>query len=272
MRQPDARIAGMLLAALLLAGCSRLSFVKPSTERGDYTRVAPEYDLREDPRERGRVLAQEQVAAASESLRAGRLEDAERQATAALAGDPSSAEAHTVLALVAGQRGQDREAGAHYAKAAGLAPARGIALNNYGTWLCSNGRAAESLELFKRALADPSYATPAVALANAGSCAMKAGQVQFAERALRAALQEDPANPVALAGLARISYDGGDYLQARAFSERRLAAAPATAEVLQLASQIEQKLGDMAASARYVQRMGSEFPHAQTPRGGESQQ
>jgi type IV pilus assembly protein PilF len=272
MRSPEATLACVLVAGAMLAGCSRLSFVKPDTDRADYDQVAPEYNLRDDPHERGRTLAMEQAGAAGEILRAGHPDEAEKQATAALGNDPSSAEAHTILALVAEQRGQVREAGMHYAKAAELAPARGITLNNYATWLCSNGRAADSLALFQRALDDPAYATPAVALANAGSCALKAGQGQLAGRALRAALQDDPQNPVALAGMAQVAYEAGDYLQARAFSERRLAAAPATAAVLQLASQIEQKLGDMAASARYVRRMGTEFPQAQTPRGGESQQ
>ena len=38
--------------------------------------------------------------------------------------------------------------------------------------------------------------------------------------------------------------------------------APADARALQLASQIEHKLGDTAAAARYVRRLGEEFPGA----------
>lgn len=276
MLRPEARLAcflfaGSIVASVALAGCSRLTFVKPSTDRGDYDRVAPDYDMREDPREHRRTLALEQVAAAGDSLRDGRLDAAGRQARAALENDGSSAEAHTLLALVAERQGQTREAGAHYARAAELAPDRGVTLNNYGAWLCGNGRAADALPLFERALADRSYATPAAALANAGTCALRAGQPAQAERYLRRALQYDPGSAVALAGMARLSYDSGDFLQARAFSQRRLAASSATREVLQLASQIEQKLGDMQASARYVQRMGNEFPRTQAPRGGESQ-
>jgi type IV pilus assembly protein PilF len=169
--------------------------------------------------------------------------------------------------MIAEQRGKAAEAGTHYAKAMELAPARGALLNNYGAWLCGNGRAAESLVLFDRALADPGYRTPGAALANAGSCALTAGQAARADRDLRRALQYDPANPTALAALAELEYGAGDYMQARAFSERRLAAAPATLQVLQLASQIEQKLGDTAAAARYVQRIRTEFPQARTPSG-----
>jgi type IV pilus assembly protein PilF len=55
-------------------------------------------------------------------------------------------------------------------------------------------------------------------------------------------------------------YSQARYMDARAFSERRLAAAPASADALLLASQIEDKLGDSAAAARYVRRLGEEFP------------
>jgi type IV pilus assembly protein PilF len=267
------RGAAMLAAAFALAGCSRLTFVKPNPDRDSYDQVAPDYDVREDPRDARQSLARQRAAAAGEALRTGDLVQAAQLAQQALADDRSLAGAHTVLALVAERQGRTQEAGGHYAAAAKYAPTLGTAQNNYGAWLCGAGRPADALPFFDRALADPAYPTPAAALANAGNCALRAGQQARAERDLRRALDLDPAEPTALAGMARVEYDGGDYLQARAFSERRLAAGAATAEVLQLASQIEQKLGDAAASARYVQRMRDEFPMSQqAPRGGESRQ
>lgn len=260
-------LACVVLAAVVVSGCSRLTFIKPKLERGEYTRVAPEYTVVAAPGEQKRVAAMDQVAMAELHLRNGQLEQAEAAANAALKADPASADAHTMLAMIAEQRGDAADAGTHYAKAMDLAPARGAVLNNYGAWLCGNGRAGESLALFDRALADPGYRTPGAALANAGSCALTAGQGARAERDLRRALQYDPDSPTALAALAMLQYRAGDYLQARAFSERRLAAAPATPQVLQLASQIEQKLGDMAAAARYVQRIRTEFPQARAPSG-----
>jgi type IV pilus assembly protein PilF len=265
-------LLALLAAAMLLGGCSRLTFVKPNPDRDSYTQVAPDYDVREDPREAGRLLARERAGAAAEAMRGGDLAQAAKLAKQALDSDPSLADAHTVLALVAARQGNAKEAGDHYAAAAKLAPTRGIALNNYGVWLCGAGRPAEALPLFDRALADPAYPTPAAALGNAGTCALRAGQQVRAERDLRHALDLDPAEPTALAGMARLEYGAGDYLQARAFSERRLAAAAPTAEVLQLASQIEQKLGDAAAAARYVQRMRDEFPLQQQAPGGEGRQ
>jgi type IV pilus assembly protein PilF len=273
MRRPESAAAVVLLGACVaLAGCSRLTFVKPSTERGDYDRVAPEYNVREDPREAARMQALQQAIQAEAALRAGRPADAERAAREALKLDPQSSEAHTLLGLLAERGGRAEEAGRHYAEAVRLAPRRGATLNNYAAWLCRNGREAESLPVFRRALADPGYDTPAAALANSGTCALRAGQPARAERDLRAALEYDPDNVVALETMARLSYQGGEYLQARAFSQRRLAAAPATAQVLLLASQIEQKLGDSAAAARYGRRLRAEFPNTPTPRGDASQQ
>src|SRR3546814_20433103 len=71
---------------------------------------------------------------------------------------------------------------------------------------------------------------------------------------VRSALALDPQIPVALAAMAEQEFRAGRAFQARAFSQRRLAAAPADARSLLLASQIEEKLGDKDAAARYVQR------------------
>lgn len=253
-----------LLAVLGAAGCSslgnRFTFMRPDVSRKDFTRTAPEYDVGSDRRRGDSLAARERTALAERKLRTGRIAEAEVDARAALKLDPKSVDAHTLLGVIAQQRGDHGEAGGYYAKAAELAPGRGSVLNNYGAWLCSNGRAAESLAWFDRALADQTYPTPASAQANAGSCALAAGQAPRAERDLRAALQADPENAIALAAMARLELAGGNYLSARAFSQRRIAAAPVTPEVLRVASQIEKKLGDNQASARYLERLASEFP------------
>jgi type IV pilus assembly protein PilF len=262
----------VVLASLTAAaGCSRLTFVKPKF-KNDYHRTAPEYSVHDDPDDARRIAAMDQVALAQQGLEAGRIDEAAAHAAAAVKADPRSVGGYTLLAMIEGQRGNTAQAGKHYAKAAELAPGQGAALNNYGAWLCGNGRPAESLALFDRALADQSYATPAAALANAGSCALDAGQDARAARDLDRALQLDPTSAVALAAMALSQYRAGHYLEARAFSERRLAVAPASVKVLQLASQIEQKLGDSAAAARYVQRIGAEFPRQRTGPTGDASQ
>jgi type IV pilus assembly protein PilF len=105
-----------------------------------------------------------------------------------------------------------------------------------------------------------------MALANAGVCAGQAGQQERADRDLRHAISLDPVNAAALGALAQREFRAGRAFEARAFSERRLAAAPANPQALLLASQIEEELGDSAAAARYVSRLNAEFPDASEAR------
>jgi type IV pilus assembly protein PilF len=256
----------VIAGACSIAACGRLAFVKPDVSRGDYERIAPEIAIEPSRDDEGvRVL----VAQAGARLRAGETAEALRLAMKAVGRNSKSADAHTVLAFALERSGEVEEAGVHYRRAAELAPARGGMLNNYGVWLCGQRRAAESLEWFDAALAAPGYPTPAAALANVGTCAYQAGQAERAERDLRRAISLDPENPLALATLARLAYDRERWMEARAFSQRRLAAATADVQSLLLASQIEQKLGDSDAARRYVERMQKEFPATGNSGNGE---
>ncbi|KGM57643.1 hypothetical protein N799_00155 [Lysobacter arseniciresistens ZS79] len=246
-----------MLVVLVAAGCSRLTFIKPDLGRGDFERTAPELDIQTDPRHDGARISLQQAQAA---FSAGRLEEAARFAEQSIEQNPDSAAAHTLRAVVADHRGEIERAGEHYRRAVELAPHQGGMFNNYGTWLCANGRAEESLGWFQRALADPNYPRRSTAMANAGACAIDAGRAEQGAKLLEAALEQDPVNPVALSAMARYEFNAGRAFQARAFSQRRLAAAPADAASLLLASQIETKLGDKEAADRYVQRLRAEFP------------
>ena len=261
MPQPDGPIATLVALALavsLLTGCKRLTFVRPDVDRGRERIVTEPVVLR--PTNRGHDQAFTLTQVAQSRLMSGDTRAAMDAASKAVKADPASAEAHSLLALSLDALGRDGESGPHHARAAELAPQRGVLLNNYGIWLCSNGQASASLGWFERASVAPGYETPDVALANAGACALRAGDRSRGERAARQAIAIAPGNPLALQTLARIAFDARRGLEARAFVERRLAAAPADAETLQLASQIEQSLGDTAAAERYVRRLRAEFP------------
>lgn len=254
------KVALLALTALAAAGCSRLTFVKADPERGNYERTAQDVEVHESREAKQRTASRNLAAMAQQHLQRGELDAAESKVRQALKLQGDSADAYTLLAVIAERRGRAAEAGSHYQRATELAPANGGVLNNYGAWLCGNGRPAEALSWFDRALAAPGYQTPGSALANAGACAEQGGQPGRVERDLRAAIGYDPANAVALAALAQHEFRAGRYMDARAFSQRRLAAAPADARALLLASQIETKLGDTAAAARYVRRLREEFP------------
>lgn len=255
-----------IVLAFAVAGCGvaeRLTFVRPSTGSREYTQVAPRYDVRGSKRGPDPGDLAMQLAAATMLFQRGELDDAESLARAALKSSPQSGDAITLLGLVANERGDAAAAGRFYRAAASAAPAKGVYANNYGTWLCANGHAVESLAWFDRALADPEYSTPLAALSNAGSCAWRAGQPQRAESRWRTVLAAQPTHVPALAGMARMQFERGEHLEARAFAERWLAQAPEDADGLRLAAEIERKLGDNAAASRYLSRLQG-IPSAST--------
>ncbi|SJZ59227.1 type IV pilus assembly protein PilF [Lysobacter spongiicola DSM 21749] len=253
---------GMVLVLLctVVAGCSRLTFVKPDLGRGDFERTAPEVDMTPDQRGSGASGARVAVQRGQVALGQGDITAAAKLAREAVRLAPDSSSAHTLLAITADRLGDSRSAGKHYRTAVELAPQQGGMHNNYGAWLCGSGREQESLEWFENAVTLPGYRSVASALANAGSCAARAGLQDRAVGYLDAALERDPGNPVALEAMARLELDRGDAFRARAFAQRRLGVEPINADVLLLASQIEEKLGDREAAAGYVQRMEAEFP------------
>ncbi|NYZ64243.1 type IV pilus biogenesis/stability protein PilW [Luteimonas deserti] len=245
--------AAVWMAVAALAGC------KP-TGKSNLRVDPPSYTTRGTPEARRTDEARQQLALATRELGTGNDAAAERFARQALKADATVADANTILAMVAERRGRREQAGAFYRAAAEHAPDRGAYLNNYGAWLCTGGRAAESLAYFDGAMRDPRYGDPAGALANAGACALDAGQPGRAEADLRAALAIDPESPVALDAMARLLHQQERHFEARAFSQRHLAVAPASAAALQLAARIEQGLGDTTSAERYLQRLRTDFP------------
>ncbi|SEL92648.1 type IV pilus assembly protein PilF [Pseudoxanthomonas sp. GM95] len=265
------KVTLVLLAVIMLGtACSRLTFIRPKGGMKAIDVPRTEYDVRDSKATQERLEERNSLGLAEQRLRVGDLETAEREASKALKLNPSSAAAYTLLAIVADRRGQAKAAGDDYRKAAELSPQDGGMLNNYGAWLCANGFPAEALVWFDRAIAAPGYNNPTAALANAGGCALQTGQYERVESDLRKALALDPKNAYALVSMARNEYRLGHYMDARAFIERRLTAAPVDAGVLQLAVDIETKLGDMAAAEKYRQRQRAEFPNATAASPGDS--
>ena len=270
--RPNPWLPLLLVATLLAAACSKsAATIKPPKIKGS-EQIAQTYKLEDGPATKQRVQVRDALAMAGQRYASGDIDAAEAQARKALKLDPTSADAYTMLGAIEARRGRTAVAGEHYRRAAELAPQRGEVLNNYGAWLCGNGYPVEALVWFDRALAAPGYRSPSSALANAGGCALKSGQNERAERDLRRALEIQPNNAYALASMAEYQYAQGRFFEARAFSERRLAAAPADASVLQLAARIEERLGDRAAASRYQQRLRAEFPQAALSSTGEGPQ
>ncbi len=167
--------------------------------------------------------------------------------------------------------GKQKEAREHYLRAVKLRPDAGAENNNYAQFLCRNGDYAEARPYFDKAIADPFYRTPEVALTNSGTCALKAGNFDRAERDLRQAVKLSPNDAEALFQLASVLYRTDNNFHARAFMQRLEAISPPRSESLLLGRNIELKLGDAAAAQDYTRRLLQGFPDSEQARSLQGQ-
>lgn len=159
------------------------------------------------------------------------------------------------------ERLQDKKRAEQHFRQALRADARNPeAQNALGAFHCRNKAYVKGVDMFLQAAQNPLYRTPEVAYTNAGVCARSAGKLERAEQYLRQALAIRSDYPETFVQLAGVTHDRGNNLQARAFVERYLAIAPATADMLLLGHQIEMALNDRAAAAAFGERLRREFP------------
>jgi type IV pilus assembly protein PilF len=180
--------------------------------------------------------------------------------------DPAYADAWGMRALIYMAMGETALADDNFRHALSLAPGNPDIANNYGSFLCQNGRVAESFRYFDTALASRQYASPAKALNNAGNCALKSKDIGTAEKYLLQALQLTPDQPSTNANLARVYYERRDYTRANFFITRlgKLARTDSLpADVLWLAIKVQHKLGALDAEQGWVTQLRRH--HAASP-------
>lgn len=188
-------------------------------------------------------------------LAEGNTEVAASDLRKSLAIDPNNATAHGTIALLYEQLGMLDQAAEHYRRAAALKPNDPSIINNYGRFLCHQGRRQEGLRLLRQAAEDKLYPRRWIPLTNAGECAREAGRLEEAERYLREALKLNPENALALETMVKLMLAQQEYLKARAFLQRYEAVASPTTETLKLGYQIESALGDPQAAEAYRKRL-----------------
>jgi len=197
-----------------------------------------------------------------EYMKQGQLATAREKIEKALEQNPRDPSVQFGAGLLYEQLREPEKAERHYRQALKLEPDNPDAQNALGAFLCRNGQPAKGEAAFVEAAENPLYRTPEVAFTNAGVCARRAGRLEQAEAYVRRALAQPAIYPEALIQMAGVSYERSNYLQARAFLQRYLDAAPATAAVLLLGHQIERALADEVAAKEYAVRLGTQFPES----------
>ncbi len=244
----------ILCLLLPLAGC-----VTTHTNSGSLGKPLPQETKADQARDAARVhtdLGQHYLAQ-------GDVQTALAKLQMALQFDSKYAPAHTVIALIYERIGKPDEAEMHYRKAVELEPTKGAWANNLGQFLCSIGKYADGETYFRKAVADPFYSTPSVALTNAGVCQLRAGDKVKAEADFRDAIARNPRAGEALFQLASLLYQGKDAFRARAFLQRFDALGTPTAASLKLGHDIETSMGNPEGARNYGKRLRSQFPDSE---------
>lgn len=192
----------------------------------------------------------------------GQLNVALDEIKQALMLDPNYADAYSVRALIYMEMGETALAEDNFQRAMRLQPNNPDLNNNYGWFLCRNGREKQSIAYFDAAIKSRAYQSPEKALNNAGVCSLKMNDIAGAERYLGEAFRQDPGNLDTNVNLAKVHYARGDYQKARFYISRATKTDALSAEALWTAIKVERKLGNRQAEATYAIQLRRRHPNS----------
>lgn len=242
-----------VLASFMIQSCSHA----PSSNNN------PSYDVQSsNSHESGDVdSARVHTELGAEYFRMQRYDVALEEFNTALEKSPTYALAYNGLGLVQSALGDKVRAEAAFQKAVQLQPNNSESHNNYGRFLCDQGRFEASVKEFMLAVKNPLYKTPQFAYYNAGVCSMRNQQLPQAENYFNKALQIDPQSHASTYQLANLQFKRGDAAQAYSTLQNSVNAAP-TPESLFLAVRICRSLKMDNEVRSYSVQLHKLYPNA----------
>lgn len=243
------RLAGVLFGAL--CACA--------VQAQNYGEVANDRNLSSsDPRHRAKIHTELGAA----YFQAGNPGVALEHLGKALDADSGFYQAYSVRGLVHGSLKEYGKAERDFQSALNIAPNDPEVNNNYGWFLCDTGKARQSISYFLNALKSPLYETPGVAYTNAGTCALKSGDLDGAQHYLLQALRVSRDGGLnARLQLAKLFYLRGNLEESRIYMNDVLKQMESpTAEALWLAVRLEHKLGNKVAESGFAAQLRGRYP------------
>lgn len=202
------------------------------------------------------------AALAGEYYKLGQLDVALQQANKAIAADQQNPRGYYMIALIYERTGQSALAEANFKQALERAPKNSDVLNAYGNFFCTQRRFPEAQAQFAKAIENPLYGTPWIAMTNAGTCSASAGNVKQAEADYRRALGASPQFGPALMKLADLELKRDNAKGAKTLLDRYFKTNAPEPQVLLLAVRTERALSNAKAAATYEQLLRQRYPDA----------
>ncbi|GIK87890.1 MAG: type IV pilus biogenesis/stability protein PilW [Burkholderiales bacterium] len=257
-------VLAALATALALAGCQTVPFgpaapPQPPPPQGPQIQPAPQPRVQQQevtPRQRAEVHAD----LAAGYYERGQMDVALEELGIAEKLDATYPRIYNLYGLVYTVMGELPRAETNFRRALELAPNDSEARHNWGWYLCTHGRARESIAEFEAAIRNPLYRTPEVALVNAGKCSAAIGDTAAADQYFRRALQLRPNDPTAAYNLALLGYKSQRVPEARALMRIVMQQTTPPPEALFLGMCVERRLGDAQAEQSYALQLRNRYP------------
>ncbi|MDF0534833.1 type IV pilus biogenesis/stability protein PilW [Shewanella yunxiaonensis] len=193
-------------------------------------------------------------------LKKGNTEQAKFNLDKAMGYAPDLEEVNVALAYYYQTVGEKQKAEDTYERAINASNATGDAANNFGVFLCQNGKYAKSEKMFLRAVHNPKYNRIASSYENLGICQRKAGEIEKARQYFEMALKYEPNRQVSLLELTEMELGQGNYQAAKVQMDRYHRVAMDSALSLALAIKIARGLHDSEAAKSYGVLLLAKFP------------
>jgi len=165
----------------------------------------------------------------------------------AIAADPGFGDAYNLRGLVYMRLGDRILAEESFRRVLAINPMDARALNNYGWLICQQGRHAQALDFFSRALADPMYPDRPKTFLTQGLCQLDAGRDADAQTSFQRSYELDPANPITGYNLALLLFQRGEPIAAQFYLRRLNNSELANAQSLWLGIRVERRLDNRQA-------------------------
>lgn len=175
---------------------------------------------------------------------------------------PNLEEVHVAFAYYYQVVGEVDSAEKAYEKATQGSNASGDAFNNFGVFLCQQGKFELSEKNFLAAIKSPQYTRVGSSYENLGICSRDAGQIEKARHYFEMALKYDPRRQSTMLELVELELEQQDLAQAREQLIRFHAIAAQSPRSLALAIKIEQGLNDFIAAKRFGLLLLAKFPQS----------
>lgn len=196
-------------------------------------------------------------------LKMGNMAQAKQNLEKAKQFSPNMVQIYTAFAHYYETVGESELTIASFEKALSIKSDDADTLNNYGVYLCRQGKTEAAEKQLLKAIAVPTYVLVAKSYENLSSCFLQKDDFVKAEVYLHKAIMHSPGNSSTIFQMVRLQYAMGEFEQAKTFEQRfEKVTRHFTPQSLALAYKVYWKLGQRRTAKNYGTMLVKMYPQS----------